>query len=192
MPEARTTLIALFDATPEAEHFANPELASLARELGAALAKSGIGMVARPGTTLAVSALGAHAGRGVVTIALSPAVSRHEHEHGYRLPHGDHATIYTGRGALGADKTALSSAHGMVVLGSNEAMLHSILDYARGHDMPIAILTREQPEAVHTRVYARHQPLAGDLVVSSDPSALVQELSMRLRRRYLGQRYITY
>ena len=183
MQQPAHTLIAFFDATPEAEQLGNPQLASLARELGAALAKAGVGMVARPASPLVISALGAHEGRGAMTIALSPAQGRHEHEHAYRLPHGAHATIYTGRGALGADKTALSSAHGMVVFGSNEAMLKSILDYAQGHEMPVAILTTEAPTAVHERVYGHTQTLAQDLTVSSDPVTLVHDLAMRLRRR---------
>ncbi len=183
MSESRTTLIALYDATPEAEYFSNPALVGLARELGSALAKSGIGMNVRPSSALTLAALGAHEGRGAVTIVLSPAGSRHEHEHAYRLPHGSAPTIYTGRGALGADKTALSSAHGMVILGSDQAMLKSILDYAKGHDMPVAVLTSEQPAAVHERLYAQHRPLAEDLVVSNDPAVLVRELAMRLRRR---------
>lgn len=189
MQQASHTLIALYDATPETEQFANPELASLARELGSALAKAGLGMAVRPGSSLALSALGGHEGRGAATIVLSPAQSRHEHEHAYRLPHGAFTTIYTGRGALGADKTALASAHGIVVLGSDEAMLQSILDYARGHDMPVAILTAEGSTQVHERVHARHPNLAQDMTVSSDPATLVHDLAMRLRRRDLGQRY---
>lgn len=182
------TIIALYDATPEEAHFADPALTSLARELGAALAKAGIGMVARPASPLVVSALGAHEGRGALTVALSPASSRHEHEHAYRLGHGPHVTIFTGRGALGADKSALASAHGMVVLGSDAALLKGVLDYARGHDLPVAILTHEQPVAVHERVHAHDQVLARDLAVSHDPAALAHELSMLLRRRALGQK----
>ena len=187
MQQPAHTLIAFFDATPEAEQLGNPQLASLARELGAALAKAGVGMVARPASPLVISALGAHEGRGAMTIALSPAQGRHEHEHAYRLPHGAHATIYTGRGALGADKTALSSAHGMVIFGSNVEMLKSILDYAEGHDMPVAILTNEDPVRVHERVYGRHQTLAKDLVITHDPMSLSHELAMRLRRRSFQQ-----
>lgn len=177
------TIIALYDATPEDARFADPAFAELARELGTILAKSGIGMVARAGSPLAISALGAHEGRGAATIALSPAGSRHEHEHAYRLGHGPHITIFTGRGALGADKSALASAHGMVVLGSDATLLSGILDYARGHDLPVAILTHEQPVAVHERVHAQDQVLSRDLTVSHDPTSLARELSAMLRRR---------
>jgi hypothetical protein len=182
MPPSRHTIIALYDATPEAEHFANPELASLARELGTLLAKSGIGMVTRVSSPLVAAALGGHEGRGAVSLQLSPAGSRHEHEHAYRLPHGAHVTLYTGRGAIGADKSALASSHGMAVIGSHEGMLASILEYAREHHMPVAILTSEPKEAVHGRVHAANPTLAQDLVVSADPVALVADLAMRLRR----------
>jgi hypothetical protein len=178
-------LIALYDATPEAVHFADPSHTARARELGAALAKAGIGLVTTAGSPLVSAAIGAHEGRGAVAIVLSPAANSHEHAQAYRLGYTATPMIYTGKGALGADKTALASAHGLAIVGSDEELLKGIFDYTKSRVIPIAILTSEAPQAVHERIYSWQPEAAEYLVVSGDPAALAHELGLMLRRHSL-------
>ena len=181
-------LVALYDAHPEHAHLLESGHASKAHALGAVLGKAGFGIIARAGSPVVTTALSALADAGVAGIALSPAMTRGEHDIAYRLPHLGTPTIFTGRGALGADTVALSSSHAVVIVGSHPEILASILEHVKEQDLPVGILSEESGSDIHERVRNISPNLSARLFVSSDPEALVGLLSGELRRRRLSER----
>jgi len=177
---------ALLDASPEHAHLESPVLASRARALGTALGKAQIGIMARIGSPLVSTALGACRDAGCLPIAFSPAGSLTEHTQAFRLPLAPGALVCTGRGALGADIVSLQSANAIVVLGSNPDGFEHVLTLAKDTMLPIGILTDEAPASIHERVRARSARLTPLLLISNDPAILVREISAELRRRGLA------
>ncbi len=179
-------LVALYDAHPEHEYLSNPAHASTARALGEALGNSGIGIIGRIGSPLVASALSALGETGVAGVALSPATTRQEHEIAYRLPHLGMPTIFTGRGAYGADTVALASSQAIVIVGSHLEILENILEHAKDEPLPIFVLTNDESSSIHDRVRALYPNMFSRLTVLNDPQTLAREISNNMRRRQLG------
>ena len=157
-------------------------------ELGTALAKAHIGVVAHIGPTIIDTVFTEMAQSGVVSIALSPASNMDEHTRAFRLPVPALPLIFTGRGALGADTMALASAHAVILFGSETQKVEAILDHMLHVHIPIGILTSEAPSAIHDRVRARHPNLTSMLFVANDPVTLVRHIADELRRRELSKK----
>ena len=178
--QKKHTLIALYDANPEHAHFENPIVIARARALGRALGNTGTRVVARISTPSVLAVLGALADAGVHSVALSPAATMREHEQAYRLPLVAHSTLFTGRGALGADMMAASSSGAMIVLGSYPEALENILKYAQEHAVPVGVLSDESPESIHARTGNTR------IFVSHDPETLARMMAEEIRRLNLG------
>ena len=188
MRKAPHSLIALYDANPEHAHFESPILSAKARALGTALGKAGLGIVARIGSPIVGNVLSALSDTAGLSVLLSPAATRMEHENAYRLPFFEHPIIFTGRGALGTDTIALSSASAVIIFGSYPEVLENILECAQDCRLPIAVLTDEDPTDIHERIRAVYPHLTAQLLVSHDPQILVHEIADELRRRQLEQK----
>lgn len=183
-----TSFVALYDASPEHAHFENQSLVVKARDLGRALAHHKLGIIARIGNAPISRTIAAHKEAGAISVVLSPASNRDEHERAFRLPLAFSPLIYTGRGATGADLVALASAHAMLVIGSYPQYFENILEYVKDTGMPIAVLTDEESPSLHERVRARHPHLCAHLFISHDPAVLARELADELRRLGLEKR----
>jgi hypothetical protein len=187
MTSHKAILAALYDAHSELALYSDPALAELSRKLGGVLGSSGIGAICRAGSPTLNTALLSHKEKGGEGILLSPAASRHEHEKAFRLPEIPVATVFTGRGALGADVMAIESAHAAFVLGSDEEALLGIFGCIGGRDLPIAILSQEDPMLVRDRIIARYPKISQELYISDIPEHLAKEVASILKRRHSGQ-----
>ena len=181
------TMIAFYDAVQEMAHFTAPSLLRNAQALGLALGRAGIGGVTRSGSPLAAAALHSLYDTGSAAIMLSPAAGESEHTRSYRLPRAVMPTVYTGRGALGADVVALMSSKGIVILGADEEALSGILGCAEGHGLPLVVLTDAPPAEVRAVVSKRYPQLLQHVFVSADPALVAKHLSEELRRRQFSQ-----
>lgn len=189
MQKTPTVFVSLFEATPEHAHFESPILSSRMRVLGTALVEAHLGVIARTGPRAIMTVFAALSGVGASAIALSPASSLEEHWQAFRLLVPQVPIVFTGRGALGADITALASSSAALIIGSYPDALESILDHVKDTEHPIAVLTDEDPAAIHERVRARNPRLVATLIVSHDPALIVRTLSNELRRRSLQKRH---
>jgi hypothetical protein len=188
MQKAPHILIALFDASPEHAHFESPIITSRARMLAKELGSHGFGVVARIGSPVTVTVFNSLTDARALSVGLSPASSRREHESAYRLPFISTPTVFTGKGASGADGIALASGNAVLIFGSYAGVLENILGSMKDATVPIGVLTDEEPGAIHERVRILHPHLTAQLFVSHDSSVLVRELAEELRRRRLEEK----
>ena len=82
---------------------------------------------------------------------------------------------------------ALASASALVIFGSQPHLFESVIEYAQGHLLPIAVLTDETPESVHARVAHLSPSAAASLCISHDPDLLVRQLTDEIRKRKIGK-----
>ena len=184
----KNTLITFYDAVHEMAHFADPRLLKDAQMVGETLGKAGLGGVTRSGSPLAAAALAALHEAGGPAIMLSPAGTELEHVRSFRLPRAAMPTVYTGRGALGADVIALMSGKGIVIIGSDEEALDGILGCADGHDLPIAIFSNAPEMEVRGIIGRRYAHLLPHVFVTPDPAAIGRHLAEELRKRHLASK----
>ena len=184
----KNTLITIYDAVHEMAHFADPHLLKDAQAVGETLGKNGLGGVTRSGSPLATAALLALHEAGGAAIMLSPAGSELEHVRSFRLPRASMPTVYTGRGALGADVMALTSGRAVVIIGSDEEALYGILGCADGHDLPIAIFTNAPEPQVRDMIGKRYPQILPHLFVSSQPVAVGKHIAEELRKRHVASK----
>ncbi len=190
MESRKTILIALYDATSDLSLYGDADLARDARTLGTTLGNARFGVVGRVGSPTIATVLSSVFGAGNPAIGLSPASSEIEHEKAFRLPKSSVPTIYTGRGALGADVTALASSHAALIVGSEEESLLGILGcIGESYVFPVGILTTEAEQAVRERILARYPQLAPHVFISNNPETLVGTLSSELRKRHLNKSF---
>ncbi len=176
------SFIALYDANPEHAHFESPFLMNRARALARALSASHSSLITRissPAISAVLSSLDSHTS----LVVLSPASNREEHSHAFRLPATSYPTIFTGKGAVGSDKMALSSASAVLIMGSHSERLENILDYAVGHNIPIAILSEESALEVHKRIHDKYSNSIKTIFISDDAEVLVRQISEEIRRQ---------
>lgn len=175
--------IALYDATAELELYGNASVSDTARSLGKSLGEHGFTLIFRPGSpvinTVVTSSLDAY------PLALSPAATSDEHTRVFRLPHSDTPTVFTGRGALRVDVMLAESAHGIIICGSDEEALDGILGCIGIREIPIAIYTKENEQAVRERVIARYKELLHHFFVTDNAEELVREFVSNIRNNHL-------
>ncbi len=183
----QATLVALYDAHSELERLSDGALPAAARTFAHECAKHGLGVVARPATAVVMQALQAGAGaHSAPAIALSPAATADEHAHGFRMPHLSVPTIYTGRGAIGADSMAMHSGAAIAIFGAEPKALEHILIQAGKTSHPIAILTREAARPLSDRIHAAYPNLTGRVLISAHPEELAEKLASELRKKSFG------
>jgi len=176
-------LIALYDASPLQGQFGHKTAASAWRTLAASIAQAGFGVVARVSTGTITAVLGSVHDERMDAIALSPAASKEEHMQAFRLPQMPVPTVYTGRGALGADVAAHESADAVVIIGSDDDSLAGILGCIGSTKHPIGILTDEEMQPLRDKVLRHYPHMIHHLCISNDPHTLMHELMSELRRR---------
>ncbi len=184
----KNTLIAVYDALHELAHFAYPQWLQHARTLGEGLGTMGLGTVARSGSPVTAAVLTSAAAVGASAIVISPAATEVEHLEAFRLPQLSLPTIYSGRGALGADVTVLTSAKAVLVIGDDEEALRGILGCADGHGICIAVLCADAPDVLHKRLLVRYPSLSRLIFVSTDPQAVVKYLVEESRKRHMQEK----
>ena len=181
-------LVSIYDAHSDKDIFGDSEVVARAHALAFALAKSKLSAIGRVGSPVVTTVLTTLGENGISVVGLSPASTHIEHEKAYRLPHVSFPLIFTGRGALGADVTALSSSHAILIAGSDAESLIGILGYVGDRGIPIGIFTQESPNEVRTRIHTRYPNLMIHVIVSKDENKLVQEIVSEMRRRHLSEK----
>ena len=183
MHAPKNTLISVYDALHELAHFAYPQWLENAKILGEALGEMGIGGIARSGSPVSSAVLSSIASVGGTSLLVSPAANEFEHAQAFRLPASALPTIYSGRGALGADVTALASSSAVLVVGEDEEALMGILGCADGHGISIAILCAGESADISRRLLMRYPSLEKFLLVSNDPNKIVKWVVESVRRK---------
>lgn len=174
------TLISIFNAIPLSEA-GNPSYMSWGRSLSELFIKQGLGAVARVGAgSMLLNALHSQGG---LAIGISPAASYREHIQAFRLPEASFPIIYSGRGGLGADVSALESSSGVLILGDDEEALLGILGCIDTHGIPVAILMKGEQTLVREKVVERYPRLVPFLVLGDDPVTLMGRFSDEVRKQ---------
>jgi hypothetical protein len=187
MESRKNILIALYDASSDMSLYSDAGLAGNARTLGLALGKAGLGVIARIGSPALTTILSAVGDAGKTAIALSPASSEIEHEKAFRLPKSAVPSIYTGRGALGADVCALASSHAVIIIGTEPEALEGILGcIGEQYSFPIGILSTESEAKVREVIAVRYPKLIPHILIASDGARLVSQISGELRKRQMN------
>ncbi len=181
----KNTVVSIYDALHELAHVAYPELLEKARVLGSLLGTAGVGGVTRAGSPITTAVLLEMEKEKSVAVVISPAATALEHIRAFHLPQTPLLTIYGGRGALGADVTALTSSSAVLIVGTEEEPLAGILGCADGHGIPIAILCTTDPAPVQQMIAERFPSLLPQVYLSGDPASVVQYLTQEIRKRTL-------
>ena len=179
-------LVSIYDAHSDKEIFGNPEVISRAHAIAAALAKAKLGAIGRVGSPVVTTILTSLVENNSFVIGLSPAAIEREHEKAFRLPHVSFPLVFTGHGALGADVMALSSSHGILIVGSDEESILGILGCVGDKGVPIGIFTEENSNEVRSKIHNHYPNLMVHIYVSKDPNTLVRDISSEMRRKHLS------
>ncbi len=186
--QKRYPLISLYDAHSDKEIFGDPQVVSRAHNLAQSLAKAKLGTVGRIGSQVVTTILATLTEHGVSVVGISPAATEREHQVAYRLPHVSFPTIFSGRGALGADVMALSSSHGVLIAGSDEESLLGVLGCVGDRGIPIGIFTYEDPTEVRRRINNRYPNLMLYIFVSNEPDKLVHDIAFEMRKQHMEKK----
>jgi len=160
--------------------------AQLARDTGAAIAKSG--HVLTTGATVGLpyyAALGAQ-GEGGMSIGFSPAVSLREHLRKYRLPSDCFNFInFTGMNYVGRDLYLVQSSDAVITIGGRFGSLHEFTSALEAHK-PCGVLTGSGGTADQIAgLMESLEPPHKNLVIFDDnPERLVKRLTDILNEKY--------
>ncbi len=152
--------------------------AKLAREVGAAIARSG--HILTTGATVGLpyqAALGAQSAGGT-SIGFSPAVSLREHLRKYRLPSNCYDFInFTGLHYVGRDLYLVQSSDALITVGGRFGSLHEFTSALEAHK-PCGILTHSGGTAdqIPKLVEALELPDNSLVIYDDDPDRLVKRI----------------
>ncbi len=173
--------IAIYDASREEDKYDSSYSGSLGL-LGETFADADFSGVARIGAPSIHAILQKMHDAGAHVVALSPAASKHEHKKIFRLSEPTMPVIYTGRGALGADVVALSSADAVCVLGEDEEAVLGILGCVEGRGVPIALFSPNSDTSLREKISIRYPAILPDLFTSNEIMEIVKFLKEGTRK----------
>lgn len=161
----------------------------LAWAAGEAIAKAGHALLT--GATVGLpnfAAEGYKNAGGKMSLGISPAASRIEHVHKYRLPIKPYNSIlYTGLHYVGRDTLLISSADAVISIGGRLGTLHEFT-IAMETNTPIGFL--QGAGGVSTQImdilHAAGEAQSEDVVFSEDPDDLLKQLTELLNNHHKG------
>lgn len=177
-------LVSIYDAHSEKELFIDPEVVTRAHNFALALEKVRLGAIGHVESKVVTTVLNTLHNGNIYAIGLSPAGNDVEHKKSFRLPNVSFPLIFTGRGAFGADVMALTSSHGIAILGSEEEALCGVLGCVGDRGIPVAVFTNENPNEVRAKINARYPHLIHTIIVSKDANQIVNELMSEMRKKH--------
>ena len=161
----------------------------LAWAAGAAIAKEGHTLLTGATTGLPnFSAEGYKASGGKISLGLSPASSKIEHVHKYRLPIKSYDSIlYTGLHYVGRDTLLINSSDAVISIGGRLGTLHEFT-IAMETDTPIGFL--QGAGGISTQImdilHAAGENRNENVVFSDDPDDLIRQITELLNRQNKG------
>lgn len=161
----------------------------LAWLLGEALAKNAHNLLTGATTGLPnYAAEGYKNAKGKMSVGISPASSKIEHVHKYRLPVKAYdSIIYTGLNYVGRDTLLISSSDGIVSVGGRLGTLHEFT-IAMELGKPIGFL--QGAGGISTQImdilHAAGESHSENVVFSEDPADLITRLTEVINRKNEG------
>lgn len=160
--------------------------AQLARETGAAIARSG--HIITTGATVGLPYYAASGAKeaGGMSVGFSPAVSLREHLRKYRLPSNCFDFInFTGLHYVGRDLYLVQSSDAVITIGGRFGSLHEFTSALEAHK-PCGVLTGSGGTADQIqKLMETLEPPADDLVLyDDDPQRLVKRIIAVLDKKY--------
>lgn len=161
----------------------------LAWAAGAAIAKAGHALLTGATTGLPNYAAEGykHAG-GKMSLGISPAASKIEHIHKYRLPIKAYDSIlYTGLHYVGRDTLLINSSDAVISIGGRLGTLHEFT-IAMEIDTPIGFLQGGGgiSSQIMDILHAAGQSKSENVAFSDDPDDLMKQLTELLNLRHKG------
>ena len=159
---------------------------AVARQMGAAIAKSG--HILTTGATVGLpyfAALGAKEAGGT-SIGFSPAASLREHVRKYRLPYDVFDFInFTGMNYVGRDLYLVQSSDAVITVGGRFGSLHEFTSALEAH-MPCGVLLGSggAADVIPELMRILPPPRNGLVVYDSDPDSLVRKIVKILDDEY--------
>ena len=161
----------------------------LAWAAGAAIARAGHVLLSGATTGLPnYSAEGYKDAGGLMSLGISPAASKIEHVHKYRLPIKAYDSIlYTGLHYVGRDTLLINSSDAVISIGGRLGTLHEFT-IAMETDTPIGFLqgaggvSSQIMEILHAAGEGRSE----NVVFSDDPDDLIKQLTELLNEQRKG------
>lgn len=161
----------------------------LAWSAGAAIAHGGHSLLTGATTGLPnFAAQGYKETGGKISLGLSPAASKIEHIHKYRLPVKAYDTIlFTGLHYVGRDTLLINSSDAVVSIGGRLGTLHEFT-IAMETDKPIGFLQGAGGVSSHIMdiLHAAGESQSENVVFSEDPEDLIAQLTELLNGRKKG------
>jgi uncharacterized protein (TIGR00725 family) len=161
----------------------------LAWSAGAAIAKAGHTLMT--GATIGlpnVSAEGYKDAGGKASLGISPAASKIEHVHKYRLPIKAYDSIlYTGLHYVGRDTLLINSSDAVISIGGRLGTLHEFT-IAMETNTPIGFLQGAGgiSSQIMDILHAAGEDHSENVVFSEDPEDLITQLTELLNRQHKG------
>ena len=161
----------------------------LAWSSGAAIAKGGHSLLTGATTGLPnYAAEGYKEAGGKMSLGVSPAASRIEHVHKYRLPIKAYDSIlYTGLHYVGRDTLLIGSSDGIISVGGRLGTLHEFT-IAMELGKPIGFL--QGSGGISTQImdilHAAGEEHSENVVFSEDPEDLIKQLTELLNQKHAG------
>lgn len=156
----------------------DPQIALLARALGAAIARMGCCLItgACPGLPLA-AAEGAKEVGGLV-VGISPALSRDEHLFKYESPTVHHdVLVYTGSGLMGREVVNIRSSDMVVIVGGSSGTLGEFaIAYDEGKLIGVLEGSGGITDCIPSIIATCTKRTGARVIYQPDPSLLIDEL----------------
>ena len=165
--------------------------ASLAKEVGVAIARSG--NILTTGATIGLpyhAAIGASQAGGM-SIGFSPAVSLREHLRKYRLPSDCYDFVnFTGLNYVGRDLYLVQSSDAVITIGGRFGSLHEFTSALEAHK-PCGILTGSGGTAdqIPKLIEALEPPDQSLIIYDENPDRLVKKIIEVLDKKYADIRH---
>lgn len=165
--------------------------ADLAREVGAAIARSGHIITTGASVGLAYYAASGAKDAGGMSIGFSPAVSLREHLRKYRLPSSCFDFLnFTGLHYVGRDLYLVQSSDAVITIGGRFGSLHEFTSALEAHK-PCGILTGSGGTADQiSKLMETLEPPGGSVVIyDDDPDKLIKRIIAILDEKYADIRH---
>jgi uncharacterized protein (TIGR00725 family) len=178
MPPAGSSRRLVIGVMGAASGHIDPEVAAQARKIGRAIADAGCNLITGACPGLPQEAVLGAAGRGVLVLGISPALSEQEHVERYQSPtEGFDALIYTGSGLMGREVVNIRSSDIVIIVGGHSGTLGEFaIAYDEGRLIGVLNGTGGVAAMVGELMERLDKETGAKVLFDDDPDRLVQRL----------------